>query len=1031
MSFVDFVERHAKLLLGIAFALTVAGVVAALTIPVGLFPQISFPRVVVDLSSGDRPADQTVLAVTRPVEEAIRSVPGVRDVRSASSRGSAQISVDFGWGHDMVATTLLVDSAVAQVLPRLPSGTTYGVRRMDPTVFPIISYALTSDALSPSALRDFAQFEIVPLLAAVPGLARVDVQGGAIDEIEILADPHRLAAYDLGLADVVAAVGAGNALQAVGRIQDQDKLYLIVSNSDLRTRAELEQIVVRSDATGLVRLGDIARVEAGVAPQWIRVVEDGKPAVLFNVYEQPDGNAVDIADQVRGRLATLKLPASVKLSNWYDQSALVIDSAASVRDAILIGLVLAAIVLFAFLRNVRVMLVAVLVVPSTLAITVLVLNLFGLGFNIMTLGGIAAAVGLVIDDMIVIVEHIARRAGAPGVADGRSSVLPATREFLRPLTGSSLATLVVFLPLSFMSGVTGAFSKALAVTTATALIVSYLFAALIVPVLARRFVDFQRWHDPVTSTGWLERHHGRALAALVRKPVILVFAIVPLLLLGGIAYLKVPSGFMPVIDEGGFVMDFYSKPGTSLDETERELQQIEAILRGQPELDTFSRRTGTGLGGDLGEAHHGDYFVRLKPEHERGTGEVMSAVLADVEMHVPGVEVELAQLSEDLIGDLTAVPQPIEIKLYAKDASTLIRQARRIAAAIEEIEGVVEVKDGVVLAGDGINLKVDEAKAGMEGVTAELVTKAVDAAVNGTVATQVAGSNKLGSDKLGSDKLVDVRVRVPNATQLSRDDLARLPIRAADGHLLPLDRVATLVPVTGEPEISRDNLQPMIAVTARVDNRGIGAAVAEVKRMLDAPGALEPGVRYELGGLYQQQQIAFASLARVFVAALIAELLLFLALYEDFWLPTIIVATSLLSTTAVFTALWITGVELNITALMGMTMVIGIAAEMSVFYVSEYTVLSKTMPRHRALMEASRNRLRPITMTTLATILMLLPLALAIGKGAGMQQPLAIAIIAGLIVQYPLVLLATPVLLGLVPRRHAETGTTSVSRSPA
>jgi CzcA family heavy metal efflux pump len=1021
MNFVDFVERHAKLLLGLAFALTVAGIVAALTIPVGLFPQISFPRVVVDLSSGDRPADQTVLAVTRPVEEAIRSVPGVRDVRSASSRGSAQISVDFGWGRDMVATTLLVDAALAQVLPRLPQGTSYGVRRMDPTVFPIISYALTSDSLSPNALRDLAQYEIVPLLAAVPGLARVDVQGGAIDEVEVLADPHRLAAYDLGLADVVAAIGAGNALQAVGRIQDQDKLYLVVSNSDLRTLKELEQIVVRGDAAGLIRLRDVARVEAGAVPQWIRVDEDGKPAVLFNVFEQPDGNAVDIAKQVRQRLASFKLPAAVNLSNWYDQSVLVVDSGASVRDAILIGLVLAAMVLFAFLRNARVMVIAVLVVPATLAITVLVLSVLGFGFNIMTLGGIAAAVGLVIDDVIVIVEHIARRAGAVGVTDGKAAVLPATHEFLRPLTGSSLATLVVFLPLSFMSGVTGAFSKALAVTMATALIISYLFAALIVPILTRRFVDFRRWHDPAQNDGWLERQHGRTLAAVIRRPVILVLAIVPLLLVGAIAYLKVPSGFMPVVDEGGFVMDFYSKPGTSLDETERELQQIEAILRKQPELDTFSRRIGTGLGGDLGEAHHGDYFVRLKANHARGTEEVMSVVLAEVEAHVPGVDVELAQLSEDLIGDLTAVPQPIEIKLYAKDTPTLIRQARKIAVAIEKIDGVVEVKNGVVPAGDGIDLKVDEAKAGMEGVSVDVVTKAVDAAINGTIATQLPRSNKL----------VDVRVRVPNATSLSRDDLAQLPIRASDGHIFPLARVATLTPVTGEPEISRDNLQPMIAVTARIDNRGIGAAVADVKNVLDAPGALEPGVRYELGGLYQQQQIAFASLARVFVAALIAELLLFLALYEDIWLPIVIVATSLLSTTAVFTALWLTGVELNITALMGMTMVIGIAAEMSVFYVSEYVVLSKTMPPEQALVEASRNRLRPITMTTLATILMLLPLALAIGKGAGMQQPLAIAIIAGLIVQYPLVLLATPVLLGLVPSKRRGKVTNSGSPSPA
>jgi multidrug efflux pump subunit AcrB len=683
--------------------------------------------------------------------------------------------------------------------------------------------------------------------------------------------------------------------------------------------------------------------------------------------------------------------------------------------------VLAAVVLFAFLRNARVMGIAVLVVPATLAITVLVLSVLGFSFNIMTLGGIAAAVGLVIDDVIVIVEHIARRAGVADVEDGKAAVLPATREFLRPLTGSSLATLVVFLPLSFMSGVTGAFSKALAVTMATALIISYLFAALIVPVLTRRFVDFKRWRDPAQNDGWLERRHGQALAAVMRRPAILVMAIVPLLLIGAIAYLKVPSGFMPVVDEGGFVMDFYSKPGTSLDETERELQQIEAILHKQPELDTFSRRTGTGLGGDLGEAHHGDYFVRLKANHKRGTEDVMSAVLAEVETHVPGVEVELAQLSEDLIGDLTAVPQPIEIKLYAKDTPTLIRQARKIASAIEKIDGVVEVKNGVVPAGDGIDLKVDEAKAGMEGVSADVVTKAVDAAINGTIATQLPRSNKL----------VDVRVRMPNATSLSLDDLAQLPIRAADGHLFPLARVATLTPVTGEPEISRDNLQPMVAVTARVDNRGIGAAVADAKRVLDASGALEPGVRYELGGLYQQQQIAFASLARVFVAALIAELLLFLALYESIWLPIVIVATSLLSTTAVFTALWITGVELNITALMGMTMVIGIAAEMSVFYVSEYVVLSKTMPPEQALVEASRNRLRPITMTTLATILMLLPLALAIGKGAGMQQPLAIAIIAGLIVQYPLVLLATPVLLRLVPSKRFEKDPDSVSTSPA
>jgi multidrug efflux pump subunit AcrB len=576
MNFVGVLERHARSIVVIALALAVAGTFAATALPVGLFPQVSFPRVVVDLSSGDRPVDQTALSVTRPVEEAIRSVPGVLEVRSATSRGAAQISIDFGWGRDMIATTLLVDATITQVLPSLPAGTSFGVRRMDPTVFPIIAYALTSDTVPATALYDLAQLQIAPLLASVPGLARVAVQSSAVAEIEVLTDPHRLDAYGLSLNDLVAAISAGNALQAVGRVQDNGKLYLVVSNSNLRQLAELRQLVVKSNASGVVRLSDVADVRNGVVPQWTRVVEDGKPAVLFNVYEQPDGNAVQIATEVQHRLAGFKLPAGVKLAKWYDQSELVVQSATSVRDAVLIGLLLAGIVLISFLRNVRVMLIALLVVPGTLAASVLLLSVLGMSFNIMTLGGIAAAVGLVIDDVIVMIEHIARRAGAPSAKDGGAAVLPAAREFMRPLIGSSLATLIVFVPLSFLSGVTGAFSKALSVTMAVTLVISGLMAAFVVPVLARHWIDFRRWHDPDTGrAGWLARYHSRWLTRLFRRPALLIAAVLPLLIVGGVAYTKVPSGFMPNVDEGGFVLDFFTRPGTSLTETDRELAQVE------------------------------------------------------------------------------------------------------------------------------------------------------------------------------------------------------------------------------------------------------------------------------------------------------------------------------------------------------------------------------------------------------------------------------------------------------------------------
>ncbi len=1010
MNFVEFVARHGRSIVFACVSFAVAGLVSTFWLPVGLFPQVSFPRVVVDLDAGDRPADQMALLVTLPVEQEVRTIPGVLNVRSTSSRGTSQISIDFGWGRDMITSTILIDAAISRMLPTLPAGTTYAVRRMDPTVFPIISYGLVSEKHSQTVLKDLARFQLVPPLSAIEGVARVMVQGGETSEVEVLVDPNRLASYGIGLQEVADALGKANVLQAVGRMQDNHKLYLVVADHSINSKDAVGNVVVRVDGGTVVRIRDIATVQDDVVPQWIRVSEDGQPAVLLNVFEQPDGNAVQIAAEVRAKLAAFQLPAGVRLVNWYDQSELVTQSAASVRDAILIGLVLAAAVLLSFLRSWRMTLVAILVVPMTLATTVLLLHVLGMSFNIMTLGGIAAAVGLLIDDVIVMVEHIARRAGSSGKNDS-NIVLAASGEFLRPLTGSTMATLIVFVPLGFLTGVTGAFSKALSITMAAALAISYVMTAFLVPVLVGRWVNFEKWKDPGERRGALSRGHGYVLDFLIKRPWLFLFALVPMLTVGWFAFNAVPTGFMPTVDEGGFVLDYYTPAGTSLTETSRETSQIDAILRSTPEVETFSKRLGTGLGGDLGESYHGDYFVRLKPDHRRSTPDVMASVLSEIESKVPGVEIELAQLMEDLIGDLTAVPQPIEIKLFAADPTILNAEARKVAAAVAKINGVVEVKSGVRLAGDALNVRIDDVRAGLEGMTSDEVSRALTTALTGTVATQLPQS----------EKAIGVRVRVPDATQMRETALADLPIRAPDGHVFPLNRVATFTPQSGQPEISRENLQPVVAVTGRIEGRGIGAAVADVRAALDAPGMLSSGVRYELGGLYQQQQIAFRGLAAVFATALIAEFLLLLFLYERLWLPVIIIGCSLLSTTAVFSALWLTGVDLNITALMGMTMIIGIGAEMAIFYVSEYTELSHRMPPHAALREASRNRLRPITMTTLAAILTLLPLALAIGQGAAIQQPLAISIIAGLLLQYPLVLLVMPALIALAERAQQKT----------
>ena len=1013
MSLVAWLQEHRRSVLFLLFVIAVGGVASVSRLPVGLFPHVSFPRIVVNVDAGDRPADRMVIEVTRPVEGAVRSVPAVRSIRSNTSRGSCDISVNFAWGTDMIAATLQVESAIVQVLPTLPAGVSYKVRRMDPTVFPVIGLSLTSRARSSVALRDLALYDLRPLLSTVGGVARIDVLGGDTEEYQVLLDPARLAAVGLTVDNVVQAVSAANVVQAVGRLQENEKLYLILSDTQFRTLGELGRVVVRRSAEGVVLLSDVADIQDGVEPRWNRVVADGHDAVVVNVYQQPDSNTVQIASDLKTRLAEFRTRAGSDLDirTWYDQGDLILASARSVRDSILIGIGLAVLVLFLFLRNVRVTLVAALTVPVVLAITLLVLQALGKSLNIMTLGGMAAAVGLIIDDAIVMVEHGIRRL-REHPEEHATMLLRAGREMASPLTGSSLVTIVIFAPLAYLSGVTGAFFRALSLTMAIALIVSYVVAFLGVPIFAHLLLR-RRDAEGEDVRPWLARvlaGYEWVLRRILGRPVWVLAGVIPLLILGWFAYRHVGTGFMPAMDEGGFVLDYRAPAGTSLAETDRRLRLVEGILAQTPEVTSYSRRTGLQLGGGITEANEGDYFIRLRPQPRAPIEEVMNSVRGRVEREVPGLEIEFAQLMEDLIGDLTAVPQPIEVKLFGPDAGVLREQAVRVAAAIDPLPGVVDVKSGVVLAGDAVRIRVDRLKAEMLGLDPDTVTRLGRIALEGDVTTAVQRG----------EKTVGIRVWTAPDVRSRFDRIRDLRLFTPGGTLVRLGQVATLETEVGQPQLTREDLKSMVAVTGRIFGRDLGSVMRDVRQAVSGV-ALPAGVYIEYGGLYQEQQSSFRGLLTVLVAAALLVFLVLLYQYESFAAPVAILVMDLFAATAVFSGLWWTGTELNISSLMGLTMILGISSEAAVFFMTQWKDSLGRVPFGEALVEAGRLRFRPIVMTALAAILALLPLALGIGQGAAMLQPLAIAIIAGLVLTLPAVLLLLPVLFSLLRgERHGS-----------
>lgn len=1000
MSLASFVDRYGRAIITITVILAAAGLYSAFQLPSDIYPPLIFPRVVVIGHSGTLPAKAMMLTVTRPIEQSLLEVPGVRRVRSTTFRGSTEISAQFDPATDMVLALQQAQARIAEARSALPSDLELTVDRLTPAAFPFLSVNLTG-GLPSADLYDYAYYVMRPALSRVAGVGNVEVLSSDQPEIEVIADPARLTAAGLTIGNVADALQAANTLEPVGRYTAGGLQHLVLASGIWKGIEDIPAtpLVVKNGAT--IRVADVATVERGAPDRTSLISGDGKVAANISISQQIGANILDVRAGVEQVLTDLSrtLPSGLKLSKTYDLAEFVTTAIVNVRDAILIGAVLAVIVLLVFLRDWRLTLVASVTLPLTIMTTFLVMRWLGQTINVMSMGGLAVAIGLIIDDAVVVVENIYRhldRGDEPGGAVGL-----AMKEIMAPVIGSTLTTVVVFVPLGMLSGVVGQFFKALSVTLAAAVLISLVQALTLIPLLAR-FAARRRERATGAAheehVGVLERVYSRSLDSTMRRPAIGLVVALLLAVGGGLLFMRLGTGFLPEADEGGFVIDYNAPAGSALSEIDTDVKKVEAVLHETSDIAAFTRRTGSELGLFATQQTKGDILVRLKPANmRRPADEVIDDLREKLGKVVPAFDIEFVELLQDMLGDLEGAAEPIEVKVFGDDPDTLADISENVEKLLESTHGVVDIV-GVQRGNPETTWDFDRASLGRLGLSITQASEQLSDAWMGDVKTEL---------RL-TDRTIPVRVRYPDAYRLDPTRMAATPVRADDGRSAPLSALAQATTTEGEIVLQRENLRQMALVSGRLEGRDLGSAVTEIQGKLAAL-KLPVGYSAEVGGQYAAQRQSFAELLTVFAVAAALVFVILVVQFRTFLPAVLILLAAPLSLAGAFALLLLTGTVLNVSSAMGLILLVGLVVKNGIVLLDyAHHLRDEGRPFTEALEIAGRVRLRPILMTTLCTLFGLLPLALGLGAGAELQRPLALAVIGGLS-------LSTFVTLYLVP----------------
>ena len=1007
----NYFTTHKSPLTVVLFMLIAGGLFAYTKLQTSLFPEITFPKIKIIADAGLQPVDRMMVNVTRPLENAIKQVPDLTDIRSTTSRGSCEISAFINWDANVDISQQKIEARIAEIRNNLPPEVNITVEKMNPSILPVMGYSVESHQLSPIELKELATYTIKPYLSQVAGVSEIRIIGGKSKEFWIKLNHQKMSTLSITPDAIGNALAQTNFLKSNGYLSDYRYLYLTVTDASVQSLDDLKNVVISNNGKRVVRLQDIADIQINEAVEYIKVNANGKEGLLIAVIKQPNSNLVDVSKEMEDKIVALRktLPKDVVIKPYYIQANFVNDAVTSVTDSLWIGLALAIVVAIIFLRSFKASSTILITIPVTLGATLIALYGVGYTLNIMTLGAIAAAIGLIIDDAIVVVEQIHRTHEENPGDEYKNIVHNAIRYLFPAMVGSSISTIVIFIPFMLMSGVAGAYFNVLTNTMIITLVCSFFVTWLGLPVIYLWFSHKKKSENSVVEKE--ETHEVKRrqwVSWFIRRPWISFIFVAALVVAIVLILPKLETGFLPEMDEGSIVLDYTSIPGTSLTETDKELQAIEKIIIADPDVTAYSRRTGTQMGFFITEPNTGDYLIQLKKKRTKTTDEVIEELREQIESSQPALRVDFGQVITDMLGDLMTSVQPIEIKIFGEDQQELHELSRQVKKVVDDTKGTADAFDGIVIAGPSINVQPDYSKLAQFGITPANLQYQVQTSLEGNV---------IGSiyDK---DRVYPVRLVYPNSRQMSVDDMKKLQIFLPDGRLKSISELATIEVNPGDMEIQRENLQSMGVVTARLENRDLGSAIKDIKTNINRQVHLPQGYTIEYGGEYEQQQKSFSELLMILIASSILVFGVILFLFKSVKTALAILFIAVLGIAGSYIALFITHTPLNVGSYTGLIMIVGIIGENSIFTYLQFkdTLLEKSVDD--SIVYAISTRLRPKLMTALGAIIALMPLALGVGAGAQLHQPLAIAVIGGFIIALPLLLIVLPSLLHLTKEQY-------------